>query len=126
MAKKNQRGQAMRAPRECVKLMYWQGTQVKPGEVYGVDEKGPYVTDKTMYKGFMSFRRPSVDNPLFWSACKEPKSAETVRQILSRWVSVPPVKLWKKPVPRKPEKSAKTAPLPSGAVNRPALYKNAV
>lgn len=93
MAKKNQRNQAMRAPRECVQLMYWQGTQVKPGEVYGVDEKGPYVTDKTMYNGFMLFRRPSVNNPLFWSACKEQKSAETVRQILGRWVSMPPVKV---------------------------------
>lgn len=90
--KKNPQGQKFRAPRECVQLMYWQGTQVNPGEVYGVDEKGPYVTDKTMYKGFMSFRRPSVINPLFWSTCKEPKSAETVHRILARWVSMPPVK----------------------------------
>ena len=34
MAKKNQRNQAMRAPRECVQLMYWQGTQVKPDECF--------------------------------------------------------------------------------------------
>lgn len=100
MAKTIVKAPKLKAPRQCVQSFNFHGCLVKPGDLYGVDKIGPYVTRPIMYHGYMAFKRPQKygDTVMWIERRASKKTSETVRYILQHIKVTPPpctTKAWK-------------------------------
>lgn len=82
----------LKAPKKCVQSFTFCGYPIKPGDIYGIDKIGPYVTRPIMYKNCMAFKRPTVYNGVtMWIDRKASReTSETVRYILAHFTMLPP------------------------------------
>lgn len=84
----------MRAPRVCKEPTIWHGVSLKPGEIFGVDRNGPYITRPIMYNNCMAFRRPyKYGDLVVWETRRaSAKTSEHIEIIKQRFtLSLPPL-----------------------------------
>ena len=92
MAKTAAKAPQLKATRKCVQAFNFHGCLVRPGDLYGVDKVGPYVTRPIMYHGNMAFKRPvKYGDTIIWQERRASlKTSETVDWIFRHFVMAPP------------------------------------
>ena len=77
----------------CKEPTPWHGYNLQKGDIYGVDQIGPYITRPIMLNGSMAFKRPHVYNGVtLWETRRaDEQTTPHVKMIQQRFkVQIPP------------------------------------